>query len=279
MASAPASLDNLPEPRELHARLSGRRRLDWEDPLPTKRELVQEFGEVAAVASLAMLAEVVDAEQMVTEDFVAALPSRGAAYQLESRVKSPRSLARKVSVSNAHRSKPTAPQDVLRYTVVAPEPDGLVETAAATVGALTSAGWSVESAHHSYVEGSRYKGLHASLRAHGVVVELQCHSRESVEIKNRTTPLYQIERDPGEDNDVRAAARDRCIALSDGMRQPAGIGTLSELGGVPVAVRSYGEAYGTGTRRPDAAVPSTGAGKATPQQVTMDRQQEKGMGR
>ncbi|WP_433008112.1 hypothetical protein [Kribbella sp. CA-294648] len=194
MASAPVSLDNLPEPRELHARLSERRRLEWEDPLPTKRELAKEFGEVAAVASLAMLARIADAEHLVTEDFVAAVPPRSVSYQLESRVKSPRSLARKISASNAHRSKPAEPQDVLRYT-------------------------------------------------------------------------------------VRADARGRCIALSDGMRRPAGLGELSELGGVPVAVRSYGEAYGRGAMRPGAAVPPAEAGKGTAQQVAMDLQQGKGMGR
>jgi hypothetical protein len=240
--------------------MSAHRELKWGDPVPSKQEVAAEFGIVATAQSLAMLAEVAEVERAVTDDLVAAVRPGTVAHQLESRVKSPQSLARKVSSANAHRSKPLQPEDLLRYTVVTPEPDGLVEAAGATVEALRSKGWQIQSAHHSYVDGSRYKGLHTFLRAHGVVIELQLHSRESIEVKTQTTPLYVVERDPRQVKEARAAARDRCIALSDGMHQPAGIDNLSELGGVPVAVRSYGKARGGPAIRPEAGTPSAEAG-------------------
>jgi hypothetical protein len=99
----------------------------------------------------------------------------------------------------------------------------------------------MEAAHHSYVDGSRYKGLHAFLLAHGERVELQVHSDESIDVKERTTPLYEIERDRDQPPAAREAARRECIALSDQMKQPAGIDNLKELGGVPVKAISYGK--------------------------------------
>lgn len=276
MASAPVSLEELSEPYELHVWFSAHRELDWGDPVPSKKEIAEEFGVVATARSIAMLTEVAMVERAVTEDLVAAVRPGTVAYQLESRVKSPQSLARKLSKANAHRSTLPQPEDLLRYTVVAPEPDDLVEAAGDTVEALRSKGWAVESSHHSYVDGSRYKGLHTFLRTQGVLVELQIHSRESIDIKTQTTPLYEVERDPRQDKEARAGARDQCIALSDGMRQPAGIDDLRELGGVPVVVRSYGKSRGGPAVLPDAGRPSTEAGL---QQQSTNVEHRKGMSR
>ena len=111
-------------------------------------------------------------------------------------------------------------------------------------------GWTMDSAHHSYLEGSRYKGLHAFLRCYDELIELQIHSRESIDVKERTTPLYVVERDNRQDKQVRDAARAASIALSETMRQPAGVDELDELGGVPVARRVYGKRRGqSGPRR------------------------------
>lgn len=278
MASAPVILEELPEPHELHARFSAHRELDWGDPVPLKKVIAEEFGVAATVRSLVMLTEVCEVERVVTEDFVAAVRPGTVAYQLESRVKSPQSLARKLSKANTYRSTLPQPEDLLRYTVVAPEPADLVAAAKDTVEALRSKGWAVESAHHSYVDGSRYKGLHAFLRTHGVLIELQIHSRESIDVKTQTTPLYEVERDPRQGKEARAGARDQCIALSDGMRQPAGIGDLRELGGVPVMVRSYGKSRGGPAARPDAGRSPAEAGPAAQQQTT-NAEHRKGMSR
>lgn len=278
MPSAPPTLEGLPEPHELHARIAQHRPLDWGDPIPSKDEIAHEFGVAATRRSLLMVAGVAEVERAVTEELVAAVRPGTVAHQLESRVKSPQSLARKLSAANSYRSKPSQPEDLLRYTIVVKEPDDLVDVAGDTVQALRADGWAMESAHHSYVDGSRYKGLHTFLRTHSVVVELQLHSRESIDVKTQTTPLYVIERDPLRNKEARTGARELCIALSDGMRQPAGIDGLSELGGVPVAVRSYGKSRAGPVNRPDAAAPSAELGSAA-QQHAPHGEQRKGISR
>jgi hypothetical protein len=243
----PPDLNTLPEPLELHARLNTHRALDWGEPIPSKVQIAAQYGEGPTSRSLEMLARAAEVELHVTDDFITAVVPGAVSYQLQNRMKSPESLARKLRKTEDYRSfRP--PEDLLRYTVVAPDPDDLVAAAGGTVQALRSKGWAMESAHHSYVDGSRYKGLHAFLHCQGQLIELQIHSRESIEVKTRTTPLYVIERDTRHDLEARNAARATCIQLSDAMRQPAGIKELAELGGVPVSARSYGKRRGTGAR-------------------------------
>jgi hypothetical protein len=214
--------------------------LDWGEPIHSKQQIAAEFGSEPARRSLEMLTRAATVEHLVTRELVGSVLAGTAPYQLAHRVKSPQSLARKIRKFQDHRSPDFTPEDLLRYTVVAPEPDDLVDTARSTLERVQKEGWAMHSAHHSYLDGSRYKGLHTFLRCHDELVELQFHSRESIDVKERTTPLYVVERDNRLDKQVRDAARAECIALSETMRQPAGIDELDELGGVPVAKRVYG---------------------------------------
>jgi hypothetical protein len=141
--------------------------------------------------------------------------------------------------------------------VVTLDPDDVVDTTVGTLQQLQAKGWAMDSAHHSYVDGSRYKGLHTFLRCHGELIELQVHSKESIDVKARTTPLYELERDRGQEQAIRDAARKACIELSGQLKQPAGISELTELGGVAVSIRSYGRRRGTPRPRPASAEPST----------------------
>ncbi|QNE18378.1 hypothetical protein F1D05_11325 [Kribbella qitaiheensis] len=259
----PPELDDLPEPHDLHNRLSADRPLDWGDPLPSKAQIAAEFGAGAATRGLEFLTRALEVEKRVTADFTAAVPSGTVPHNLQNRMKSPHSLARKLRKTENYWS-PRDPEDVLRYTVVAPEPDDLVEAAAGIVRDLQSKGWVMDSAHHSYVDGSRYKGLHAFMHCQGELVELQIHSQESLEVKTRTTPLYEVERDPRQSPPARAAARAACISMSVQMRQPIGIAELTELGGVPVSTRSYGGTHSTALARPGAKTPSTAQVPAKP---------------
>ncbi|TDU91611.1 hypothetical protein EV138_5220 [Kribbella voronezhensis] len=251
----PPELDDLPEPRDLHARLTTHRPLDWGDPLPTKTEIAVQFDESAAVRSLAMLRRAAEVERRVTADFTEVVPSGIEPHHLQHRMKSPQSLARKLSKFD-NSGRVLSPEDLLRYTIVVPEPDDLVAAATDIVRDLQAKGWTMESAHHSYVDGSRYKGLHTFLRCEGELVELQIHSRESIEVKTRTTPLYEIERDPRQPRQARVAARAACISLSDGLRQPTGVAELTELGGVPVEIRKYGGGHVGPAARPAAGQPA-----------------------
>jgi hypothetical protein len=98
------------------------------------------------------------------------------------------------------------------------------------------------------------------------------HSTESIEIKERTTTLYEIERDREQDPAARDAARRECIALSDQMTHPAGIDDLQELGGVKVNAISYGK------RRPQRtsdAGPNRTSAQSSAQQHTRQQFQDR----
>lgn len=242
MSGDASGLSSLPEPVEIHARFADRYPLDWGDPLPTKAQIATEFGTAAATQSLELLARAAEHHGRATSQVLAAIAPGDTAYQLDRRVKSPASLARKIWKHGRQNRSPST-DDVLRFTTLAGGPDVLVGSAISTTDRLGAAGWRVESAMQSYVDDSRYKGLHAIMRsATGHRVEIQFHSPESAQVKARTTELYLIERDPRQSSPARDSARRACIALSATMTQPADIDQLDELGGVPVEVKAFGRA-------------------------------------
>jgi hypothetical protein len=257
----PTGLEDLPEPAALHARFSANGPVNWGDQLPSKKEIAAEFGDRAAVLSLTMISRAAAVEAQVTEDLLAAVRLGTVSYQLEHRVKSPQSLARKIHKLARTQFAEEPLDDVLRYTMVAREAEDLVETAVNACERLTAKGWVMDSVHHSYVDGSRYKGLHMFLRSRGELIELQIHSRESIDVKVRTTPLYVVERDSRQDRESRDVARAECIAISGQMTQPAGIDQLTTLGGVAVSTRSYGT-RGKPVQRANGEEPSQAQGPA-----------------
>ncbi|MGC4939155.1 RelA/SpoT domain-containing protein [Kribbella sp. DT2] len=242
--------DGLPEPADLHDRASRERELDWGAPLPTRADIAEMYGSEAASYSLSWLAGAGAVEPAVTADMVEAIGTEGFPYHLKNRLKSPQSLARKLSTRADYRRGRgrSRPEDVLRYTVGTDHPRDLVTTAVRTVERLLAKGWTIDSAHHSYVDRSRYKGLHVFLHTRGQTVELQVHSRESLAVKELTTPLYEVQRDRNQSPTVRAAAGAEATELSARLTDPAGLGDLETLGGVPITTRRYGDGKMTTSR-------------------------------
>jgi hypothetical protein len=125
---------------------------------------------------------------------------------------------------------------------------------------------------HLFILLSRCLG-NTFLHSHGERIELQVHSAESIDVKERTTPLYEIERDRRQDPAARDAARRECIVLSDQLTQPAGIDELRELGGATVQAISYGkqrQAHRTEAVQPDNA--AAGSAPERTRQPTQNRQ-------
>lgn len=58
-------LNNLPEPEDLHALVSGRRPLDWGDPIPSKAELAAKYGDRYTARSLQLLAKAAAVEPAI----------------------------------------------------------------------------------------------------------------------------------------------------------------------------------------------------------------------
>ncbi|MEV8375707.1 hypothetical protein AB0P21_23425 [Kribbella sp. NPDC056861] len=239
--SDPTDLRNLPEPADLHSALARTHPLNWGNRVPTKAQLLDEFGAEATRLTLQALQERVASERAATDDFVAALSDDSSSYKLESRVKSPQSLARKYSDRLATLDD-EEPDDILRYTMLTDSPRQLVAETQQTVDRLRDAGWQPIAAMHSYTEGSRYKGIHVGFQLpSGGVVEVQFHSAESARVKEATTTPYEIERSADASPAQRSAARALCIKLSDSLEPPPGIAVLRTLGGQPVEVNTFGD--------------------------------------
>jgi hypothetical protein len=239
--NVPPPLTDLPDPSDLHVRLSRHGPLDWGDQIPSIAEIAKLHGIRATRKSLELLEQAVSTEPRITATVLAALSRDSSPYQLESRVKSPESLARKLQDLQRSRSY-RPPEDLLRYTALTELPDTLVNAARHTADKLNQAGWRVTYAMQSYTEGSRYKGIHTLLKTPtGDRVEVQFHSAASAKIKEATTPWYEIERSGQASPAERTAARRECIRLSATLVEPPGIAGMIELGGRRVAVNNYSD--------------------------------------
>jgi hypothetical protein len=244
----------------LHQALTGDHPLDWGDRLPSRADIESAYGARATHTSLAMIAAAAAIEPDVTKALLAALADKTRPHDLHHRVKSPASLARKLALYDTADTPGRPVTDVLRYTVLTEHPASLVAATRATVTGLEKAGWSVAEVQHSYVEGSRYKGIHVDMRTHeGQRVEVQFHSRASADIKDRTTALYAVARDRGLSQATRAAAAAEGIRLSATLDTPAGLPELRHLGGVPVRSRRYGPVPDVVSRMPGTTGPDVGA--------------------
>ena len=106
---------------------------------------------------------------------------------------------------------------------------------------IRARGWTIDGVRNSYVDGSRYKGLHLDIREPGGRrIEVQLHTSASIAVKQATTRPYEIERDRRNSRAVRFKARYECIQLSAALKTPRGLDRLTDLGGCAVTVRGYG---------------------------------------
>lgn len=223
----------LPTPEDLYAALSRDRPLDWGTPLPSRVDSETAYGAAATVTSLSLIAAAVLAEPGITTAILAAMADTVQAHDLDHRVKSPHSLARKLSGQIDRNQLPRA-NDVLRYTLVTDDHANLVPITREAVAELTRRGSRVTSAFHSYADGNHYKGIHADLLIRGEVVELQFHSRRSLATQAAGRRWYEVARDTGAHDHVRRRAREKCVRLASGLPAPPGIDGLRRLGGVQV---------------------------------------------
>ena len=155
----PTGLNDLPEPADLHARLSARRPLDWGDPIPSKAELAAEYGVRKATESLQLLTKAAAVEERITDAMITSIGDEAAPYHLANRVKSPHSLARKLAtLEDYYRRTQQVPEDVLRYTAAVKHPDELTEAAVRTIDRLNDRGtgrWSLPTIRTSMAAATR----------------------------------------------------------------------------------------------------------------------------
>lgn len=251
------------DPTTLHQTFEASRPLNWGESLPSTAEIARLHGDRATRQSLQLLEQATTVEPTVTSQFLASLPSGTTPYQLDRRVKSPESLARKLADWGELKNRLPI-DDVLRYTVLTESPDELVAAARRTADRLTQQGWKVRYAMHSYTDSSRYKGVHTNLLVPGAPrVEVQIHSVASAEVKERTTAWYKIERSAAASAEERAQARQQCVEASATLEQPRGIDGMTHLGGKRVTVNNYSDSRTAIAGRTPTASPRTSAHSTT----------------
>ena len=122
--------------------------------------------------------------------------------------------------------------DPLRFKTVFPD-DGYTDGVQATIAALTLAGYKPWRIANHWGQGDDYDGLHANLSGpDGVKVEVQFHTKESVDAEELNHPLYEKFRtssDPGE----RWALWQQMVKTTAAVDQPAGVEKLGSLSAHP----------------------------------------------
>jgi hypothetical protein len=253
-----------PDLEALQRAIAATHPLDWGDTPLSLAEIGRRHGEFAALRSAELLEQASKVEPSVTGQFLDSLPAGARAYQLERRVKSPESLARKV-VDWQEVNDRSPIDDILRYTVLTDTADDLVAATQHTADALGDRGWEVRLANHSYTEGSRYKGIHAHFVVPGAPrIEVQLHSVASVKVKELTTPWYEIERSAQATPAERSVARQQCVEASATLKTPRGLETLTTLGGKPVAATYFSDSRKDLEERVGGQAPSAQAATRTP---------------
>jgi hypothetical protein len=234
-------MPSVADPAALHRAFEATHPLNWGDTALSVPEITRRHGPDATKRSLQLLEQAATVEPTVTSQFLDSLPPGTTPYQLDRRVKSPESLARKlVDWQGTNDRFPI--DDILRYTVLTDSSDELVAAARRTTARLSDQGWRVRYAMHSYTEGSRYKGLHAHFVVPGAPrIEVQLHSIASAKVKELTTPWYAVERSAAAPAEERAKARQQCVDASATLEAPRGIDSLTRLGGKRVAVNNYSD--------------------------------------
>ncbi|MEV6416553.1 hypothetical protein [Kribbella sp. NPDC051718] len=235
------NLDGLPEPRELHARFSAEYPLDWGEPLWTTAQIAAEYGVRATRRALLQLEGIGWRNAAATKELLGSVADGAKLYQLERRIKSPQSLARKLKKQIGGNRREPSIEDLQRYTMMTGDHLRLVDLLKETAARLQDRGWELQRIRNSYVPGSRYKGIHLDTHdPRGQRIEVQVHSAASLAVKEATTKPYEVERDERRSKPERELARGECIRLSESLPTPPGLDRLVELGGCPVTVRGYG---------------------------------------
>lgn len=183
-------------------------------------EVIREALELARVA--------VACEANVTKAVLAGCGEGTHFARLQSRVKSPMSLARKLA-SDAQRhidrsllDLAAEINDVLRYTHVSDERD-LSSCLGALAKALDAAGYRLREALDLF-RASRYRGFHVTFAApDGLLFEVQFHTHASLQHAESSHADYEIWRDRSRPRADRNAALQRLVSGAAAVSSPPGL--------------------------------------------------------
>ncbi len=185
--------------------------------------------------------EIVSKEPQITADLMEIMKAQGGQFTgLDFRTKAAESLERKIGKNIADPKKEdintpeeaiNAMGDIIRYTAMSPSHDKLGETCNNVVAGLKKAGYHVVEVDNKWENPTPegYRGLHLEVVTPdwSQHFELQIHSDEDLEIKQRQHPLYEITRDKKSyPEGLREQIKRVSIKMGIGLERPKGIEKL-----------------------------------------------------
>jgi hypothetical protein len=170
------------------------------------------------------------AEPQITELLLLAGSGIASFAGLENRLKTAASIEEKIR-RTAERMGITEQEaagfldDTLRYTALLPV-DAFVSQYLSMMRVLKAQGVEVVTIRNTWQPGTPYKGLHLYLRKDGVLFELQFHTQESYDLKQRLHAMYEearmAETPKKRRNELLAEMRKQSKELTE----PQGIGEI-----------------------------------------------------
>jgi hypothetical protein len=215
-------------------------------------EVIESEHAQVADATIDALLEAKHHEANMTSQLLASVGAGpGTLVGLEWRLKSPRSLARKIGDRAIERGLTPAQAagqltDTIRYTIVTAKQTDLIPTLIRATDVLVNNGWTVLEAEESFVQGNPYKGIHLILSGStGHRCEVQFHTLAAFERKQLGHTDYETYRDIELPLPVRIEAFNKSVELWSDVPTPPGLRRLTAIGGVDFKSKKYPPPYGS----------------------------------
>lgn len=182
-------------------------------------------------------------EPKITQDLMDIVKAQGGQFTgIPFRIKAAGSLERKMKdrIEDPERKNVNTPEeainslgDLIRYTAMAPSHDKLGETCNNVVDGLKKAGYHIVEVDNKWTSPKDgYHGLHLAVVTPdwSQQFELQIHSNESIDIKARQHPIYEMTRSM---EDKKAPLHNELnrvmISMGDSLPMPKGIERLKSV--------------------------------------------------
>lgn len=179
-------------------------------------------------------------EPQITKDLMDIVKAQGGQFTgIPFRIKGAGSLERKIgdNIANPRKKNINTPEeainamgDIIRYTAMAPSHDKLGETCVNVVDGLKKAGYHIVELDNKWDDPTDegYHGLHLEVVTPdwGQHFELQIHSNESIDVKARQHPLYEVIRVKNNGRALRNQLKHDSIKMGLSLPKPKGIEKL-----------------------------------------------------
>lgn len=168
----------------------------------------------------------------VMNDIAKALSAK--MYGLEYSVKTASSvedkLARKKKMGISEKEAIESMGDIVRYTQLCPH-NKIAENTRKTIELLTKKGYDIVEVDNKYLnKSSDYKGVHINaISPEGQKFELQIHSKESMDVKNKIHPLYEEYRNVNTSEKRKEELEREMKELSSKISDPEGIENIKNF--------------------------------------------------